>query len=50
MLVATIYITQLLFFTWALADQQAQKWPLFGYIMVPVLILQHGDTAWCVRC
>ncbi|KAL0047473.1 hypothetical protein WJX82_004362 [Trebouxia sp. C0006] len=49
MLVATIYITQLLFFTWALADQQAQKWPLFGYIMVPVLILQHGDTAWFLK-
>ncbi|KAL0041795.1 hypothetical protein WJX79_004939 [Trebouxia sp. C0005] len=49
MLVATIYITQLLFFTWALADQQAEKWPLFGYIMVPVLILQHGDTAWYLK-
>lgn len=49
MLVATIYITQLLFFTWALADQQAEKWPLFGYIMVPVLILQHGDTSWYLK-
>ena len=49
MLAATIYITQLLFFTWALADQQAEKWPLLGYIMVPVLMLQHGDTAWYVH-
>ena len=46
MLAATIYITQLLFFTWALTEQQSAKWPLFGYIMLPVLMLQHGDAAW----
>lgn len=46
MLAATVYITQLLFYTWALADQQAKKWPLLGYTMLPVLLLQHGDTAW----
>lgn len=46
MLAATVYITQLLFFTWALADQQAKKWPLLGYTMLPILLLQHGDTAW----
>lgn len=46
MLAATVYITQLLFYTWALADQQAKKWPLLGYTMLPVLLLQHGDTSW----
>ena len=46
MLAATVYITQLLFYTWALADQQAKKWPLLGYTMLPVLLLQHGDNAW----
>lgn len=50
MMAATIYITQLLFFTWALADQQSEKWPLFGYMMLPVLMLQHGDSAWYVFC
>lgn len=46
LLAATVYITQLLFYTWALADQQAKKWPLLGYTMLPVLLLQHGDAAW----
>ncbi|KAL3131066.1 hypothetical protein ABBQ38_000381 [Trebouxia sp. C0009 RCD-2024] len=49
MLAATVYITQLLFYTWALADQQAKKWPLLGYTMLPVLLLQHGDTAWYLK-
>lgn len=46
LLAATVYITQLLFHTWALTDQQAKKWPLLGYAMLPILLLQHGDTAW----
>ena len=48
MLAATIYITQLLFFTWALQDQQTHKWPLVGYAMLPVILLQHGDESWYV--
>ena len=46
MLALTIYITQLLFFTWALQDQQTHKWPLVGYAMLPVIMLQHGDATW----
>lgn len=46
LLAAIVYITQLLFYTWALEDQQAKKWPLLGYAMLPVLLLQHGDTPW----
>ena len=48
MLALTIYITQLLFFTWALQDQQTHKWPLVGYAMLPVIMLQHGDATWYV--
>ena len=44
MLVAIVYITQL--FTRSLLEQQSSKWPLFGYIMAPLLVLQRGDPAW----
>lgn len=49
MLAATIYITQLLFFTWALQDQQTHKWPLVGYAMLPIILLQHGDESWYLK-
>lgn len=41
-----VYITQLLLTTWTLADQQTLKWPLFGYIVVPLMVLQYGDPSW----
>lgn len=43
-----VYITQLLLFTWTLEDQLSLRWPLFGYVVVPLLVLQHGDPSWYV--